>query len=401
MQQIGYDSSGIRRFNERLILTALGKHGACSKTELAKLTNLTSQGVMRIVNELKAQGLVKFKTKRITGKGRPSELMDLDPKGAYSIGVMIGRREIKIILMSIVGKTLAEFQQAYDYPDPFRVIEVIEQALVQLLVNLNKEERQKLKGIGIAMPWFLGRWSDGKEMPKEIGDIWENIDFPSLLESKLPYPVMIANDCSAAAGAELLYGKGRENSSFLYIYIDSFIGGGIVINGNLHQGIRSNAAALASYPVSHSTSPHLAKGRRPFEILLNRSSLMSLIDFLNYHQHSIDNLHDLQVFLDTDLASADQWIDDCSEALAELVISYVAMLDLDTVFIDINLNGPIISRIIEKTSKKVASFIERDLDSPIILQGSLGKSAIVRGGAILPIYSNFIADKSVVFKNNK
>lgn len=401
MQQTGYDSSGIRRFNERLILTALGKHGACSKTELAKLTNLTSQGVMRIVNELKSQGLVRFKTKRITGKGRPSELMDLNPNGAYSVGVMIGRREIKIILMSIVGKSLAEFQQAYDHPDPFRIIEIIEQSLDKLLIALNADERKKLRGIGIAMPWFLGQWSDGQEMPKEIATIWGSIDFPSLLESKLKYPIMLSNDCSAAAGAELLYGKGRENTSFLYIYMDSFIGGGLVINGNLHQGLRSNAAALASCPVSRSTLPHLQKNARPFEVLLNRSSLMSMIDFLNYHQHSIENLHDLQNFLDKDLGPVEQWLDDCSEAIAEVIISYVALLDLDTVFIDINLTGPIISQVIERVSKKVASFIERDLHSPLILQGSLGKSAIVTGGAILPLYSNFIADKSVVFKKNK
>lgn len=398
MQQIGYDSSGIRRFNERLILTSLGKHGAMSKTELAKLTNLTSQGVMRIVNELKSQGLVRFKTKRITGKGRPSELLDLDPTGAYSVGVMIGRREIKLILMSIVGKTLAEFQQSYDYPDPFRVTETIKQALDGLLVSLDKDEKLKLRGIGIAMPWFLGRWSDGKEMPKAIAAIWQNIDLPSLLESKLDYPVMLCNDCSAAAGAELLYGKGREHRSFLYIYIDSFIGGGIVINGNLHQGLRSNAAALASYPVSHSKLKPREQDTRPFEILLNRSSLMSMIDFLNRNQHAIDNLSDLQVLLDKDIDAINQWLDDCCEALAEVVLSYVALLDLDTVFIDINLSGPIINHIIERVSKTVASLIERDLHSPLILQGSLGKSAIVTGGAILPFYSNFIADKSVVFK---
>ena len=102
MEQTGSNASGIRRYNERLILTMLSKFGPQSQTELAKLTNLTSQAVMRILNELSDQELVFLESQRVKGKGRPSKVYKLNPKGAYSLGVMVGRREIKMVLMDIV-----------------------------------------------------------------------------------------------------------------------------------------------------------------------------------------------------------------------------------------------------------------------------------------------------------
>ncbi len=398
VQQKGSNSSGIRRFNERLILTMLSKHGALSKTELSKLTNLTTQGVMRIVDDLFEQGLVLLESKRISGKGRPSEMFTLNPKGAFSLGVMLGRREIKIVLMDIAGHIIVDMQESYNYPEPKRILDLIVSSIPHLLANLEPEKLSKIKGIGVAMPWFLGRWSDGQEMPKEVAATWESFNLLEELQSKVTFPVFVSNDCTSASAAELLFGQGKRINNYLYVYIDSFIGGGLVLKGNVEAGVHANSAAIASYPVSPSKSPSLPKPKRPFEILLNRASLMSLIDYLNFQGQEIENLAQLQQGIDRSEFEFNEWIEDCSHALAELAVGANALLDYEAVILDMNLTGPLLSTIIERTEYYIETLIERDIHQPLILKGVLGKNAIMVGGAILPFYYSFMADKSVLFK---
>ena len=397
-QQKGSNASGIRRFNERLILTMLSKHGPQSKTELAQLTNLTTQAVMRIVDELFDQELILLESQRIRGKGRPSGLYIINPKGAFSFGVMVGRREIKIVLMDIAGHIIADMQESYNYPEPTRILDIIVSYIAHLLVNLDAKQHHKIRGIGVAMPWFLGRWSDGQEMPNEVAQTWDSFNLYDHLKSKVDFPVHISNDCTSAAAAELLFGQGKRVNNYLYAYIDSFIGGGLVLKGNIENGAHANSAAIASYPVKPSNLPYLSQYKRPFEILLNRASLMSLLDYLRHKGETIENLAQLQQSIDQDAIDIEEWLDDCSHALAELAVGASVLLDYEALIVDINLTGPLLNTIIERTEAHIANLIERDVYRPKVLKGVLNKNAIVVGGGILPFYFSFMADKSVLFK---
>ena len=46
-------------------------------------------------------------------------------------------------------------------------------------------------------------------------------------------PVSFARDTAAACVAELVAGRGRDLKSFLYLFVDTFVGGGLVINSHL------------------------------------------------------------------------------------------------------------------------------------------------------------------------
>ena len=49
-------------------------------------------------------------------------------------------------------------------------------------------------------------------------------------------PVYVQNDATAACGAELVFGTGERPKDFLYFYFGYFIGGGLVLNGQLFTG---------------------------------------------------------------------------------------------------------------------------------------------------------------------
>jgi len=57
------------------------------------------------------------------------------------------------------------------------------------------------------------------------------------------------NDATAACVAELVFGKGAEFQSYLYFFVGTFIGGGVVLDGRLYSGQFGNAGAVGSLPI--------------------------------------------------------------------------------------------------------------------------------------------------------
>lgn len=62
-------------------------------------------------------------------------------------------------------------------------------------------------------------------------------------------PGSAAKDTAAAGVAELVAGRGRSVKSFLYVFVDTFIGGGLVIDSHLRAGLHGNAGAIGSMPL--------------------------------------------------------------------------------------------------------------------------------------------------------
>ena len=100
----GTTQSGVRLYNERLALSLIRKHGSLPKAEIARLTGLSAQTVSVIVRQLEAdQFLIKETPKR--GKvGQPLVPFSLNPDGAYSIGLKVGRHSGDLILLDLTGK---------------------------------------------------------------------------------------------------------------------------------------------------------------------------------------------------------------------------------------------------------------------------------------------------------
>ena len=100
----GSNQVGMGQFNERVVLQAIRLHGALPKAEIARLTNLTAQTVQIIIARLEADGLV-LKHAPVRGKiGQPSVPMALNPDGAFSIGIKIGRRSLDVLLVDFAAQ---------------------------------------------------------------------------------------------------------------------------------------------------------------------------------------------------------------------------------------------------------------------------------------------------------
>ena len=390
----GSNQHGMRQFNERTVLQAIRLHGAMPKADLARLTQLSGQTVSIIVDRLLDDGLL-LKQERVRGKvGQPSVPLSLNPDGAYSVGVQVGRRNLELLVADFCGQPVDRFELRYDYPDPERLLGQITQGL-QTLQARRGEAWSRVVGLGLTAPLSLHQWGDvlGGEAAQALA-AWERIDLPAEVQALTDLPVVFAKDTVAACVAELLQGRGRSLRSFLYIYVSTFVGGGLVLQGHIMGGERGNAGAIGSLPVGLASK----KGAPPQ--LLQMASGWQLEQALVAAGHDATALHRDSIMHPDYAAVTGPWIAQASHALAMTVASASALLDLDAVVIDGSLGHSLMEALREAIRSALHQYRFDGMHQPELLTGEIGAHARALGGALLPLHTQFFPDKDIFLKQD-
>ena len=213
-------------------------HGPLPGAELARLTHLTAQTISLISKRLLDDGLL-IKGELLRGKvGQPSVPLALNPDGAFAIGIKIGRRSLDVLLVDFSGQSRQRLSLDYPFPDPDTLFDAIDARLKALVKGLGRSAAQRIQGIGIAAPLSLGGWQALLGVEPEQAAKWQRIDIRERVAARTKLPVQLVKDTAAACVAELVAGRGREMRSFLYVFVDTFIGGGLVIDSHLHAGLQ-------------------------------------------------------------------------------------------------------------------------------------------------------------------
>ena len=246
----GSNQSGMRAYNERLVLSLVRQSGPLAKAQISQMTGLSAQTVSVIMRALEAEGLLE-KGEPVRGKvGQPSVPMALNKSGAFFLGLKIGRRSVGLVLTDFMGQVVDRISQYGGYPSPDGVVQFTRDGIKTLLDKLPPEHQARVAGLGIALPFQLWDWAGLLEAaPVEMAD-WRARDIAADIADICDFPVFLCNDASAACGAELVFGDQDRPRDFLYFFVSYFVGGGLVLDNALYIGATGNAAALGSIPVA-------------------------------------------------------------------------------------------------------------------------------------------------------
>lgn len=392
----GSNQGGMRQFNERVVLQAIRLHGTCPKAEIARLTGLTAQTVQLIIGRLEADDLVR-RLAPVRGKvGQPSVPMALNPDGAFSIGVKIGRRSADMLLVDFTGQVRERLTLSYLFPDPLKLFGDIDAGLRQLRKSLKPALRKRLHGIGVAAPLSLGGWKVLLGITPELAQEWNDIDMRERIASlgaAQGLPVEFVKDTAAACVAELVAGRGRSMRSFLYLFVDTFIGGGLVLDSHLFGGLNGNAGAVGSLPMGLSTSTGV-----PPEQLLNVGSLWSLEALYTKAGVDADAWVDARALDAPWLASTQAWLERGCPAIALAINSAACLLDLGGVIIDGSFGRELLAELVSGVERALDLYNWEGAARPRVLAGTIGSDARAMGGALLPLYANFAPDRDLFLK---
>jgi len=390
----GTNQSGVRLYNERLALSLIRRHGSLPKAEIARLTGLSAQTVSMIIKQLEADGLVlKEKPKR--GRiGQPPVPISLNPDGAYSLGLKIGRRSADLMLLDLVGGVRGTTHRTFRYPTPEHTIRLFEEGFDIVTRDLQPRQLARICGVGIAAPFEIWNWENEIGAPHDVLQEWRSFDIKEEIAKTFRGPVHICNDATAACAAELTFGEGDRYRDYVYFFIGSFAGGGIVLNGSLFQGRSGNAGALGSMAIPATGAMGAAQQlirSASIYVLENKLAATGLDPMLLWQNGS-----DWGEFGRT----LDDWIDEAATGLAVAALSAVAVLDCEAVIIDGALPAAVRSRLVGATREKIESLDRQGLSPFTVVEGTIGGDARVMGGASVPLLSNFAIDRDVLFKEN-
>jgi predicted NBD/HSP70 family sugar kinase len=394
LQPRGSSQGGLRQYNERVVLQAIRLHGALSGAEIARQTRLTAQTVSMITKRLLDDGLLLKGAPQRGKVGQPSVPLRLNPDGAYAIGIKVGRRSLDVLLVDFTGTARQRSTLDYRFADPDQVLAEIAQRLKGIRRKLPPAQRERVQGIGVAAPLALGGWQQLLGFPAEIADKWNRIDLRAEVAQLTDMPVELIKDTAAACVAELVAGRGRSVKSFLYIFVDTFIGGGLVLDSHLRAGASGNAGAIGSLPLWMARSDR----DKPPAQLLSVASLLNLEQLYSAAGLDVGATADARALRGKWRAVTEQWLGQAAAAIAQAVNSAACLLDLDSMILDGSFSRELLEALLARCERALGRYSWEGVARPTLMAGTIGSDARALGGALLPLYANFAPDRDLFLK---
>lgn len=390
----GADQAGVRAYNERLLLALVRRYGPLSKIEVARLTGLSVQSTSAIMNRLQADGLLKREPPLRGRVGQPTVPMSLDPDGAFSLGLKIGRRSCDLILIDFRGAIRNRMQRRYAFPTPAMILDFLRASLPEVTGALDPAHQARIAGLGVAMPFQLWTWESEIGAPHGAMDEWRNLDIEGLVASACPWPVTLCNDATAACAAEFVFGRHWRYRDFLYFFVGAFIGGGVVLDGALRIGRTGNAGALGSMPL-----PERGENGQ-FLQLIARASIAGLERRVqsagitpSTNWSTAETWPDFGPHLD-------EWIEEVAAALAYASLAAISVIDFEAAVIDGAMPAPVRERLTTRVREVFETLDRRGLSDLAFVPGVIGPDARPIGAAALPFIRNFGRDQEVLLKDS-
>jgi predicted NBD/HSP70 family sugar kinase len=187
-----------------------------------------------------------------------------------------------------------------------------------------------------------------------------------------------------------VFGGHEGLQDFLYIFIGSFVGGGLVLNGTLVPGQSGNAAAIGSMPVPG------ASGNA--QQLIRTASLYTLEARLIAAGKATGWLWSVPGAWKEAGSELDDWISEASASLAYAVTAASAVIDFQAVVLDGAFPASIRAQLVEAVAERTLGFDRQGLTQAQVLPGTIGASAREVGAGCLPLIANFALDREVFFK---
>lgn len=227
----------MKKINQQEILKLIHNKGPISRSEIAEITGLVPATVSNIVKEFIHMNLVKEAARGVSNGGRKPILLEINPLGAYVMGLEWGISEIKGVLLNLNSETVMSKCVEVNNFEPENFVQATEEMINEFFSHLSNA--QKVLGIGIGLHGLV----DVKEGISLYAPHfhWENINIKQILSERLDLPIFLDNDVRVMAMGEKWSGPNREIENFIFINSGLGIGSAIVIKNELLYG-RDSAA---------------------------------------------------------------------------------------------------------------------------------------------------------------
>lgn len=238
-----------------------------------------------------------------------------------AIGVDIGGTSIKGASITDKGEILDRFSLKMDkLATPETSFGLMCDEIEKFLKD--KSYKNEIIGIGLGVPGILdkekGIVKSSPNMPK-----WINFKISDFVQKRLHTPVKIVNDASSAALGEAKFGTGKNYKNIVMITLGTGVGGGIIIDGKLYDGLGGTGAQLGHSVIRYKGRPCSCGRRGCLEAyasataLINQAKLMRI----KYPESELNKVSEIEAKTVFDLARSG---DKLSLKLVKEYVSYLS-----------------------------------------------------------------------------
>ncbi len=191
-------------------------------------------------------------------------------------GIDIGGTGIKIGLVDDIGQTMAfDRLPTRESEGPTAAMQRVADVIGSIEQQLGISDKIARVGLGAPGPMDLPRGY--LVAPPQLPSWW---DFPlrETVSKMLGHSVSFLNDANAAAYGEFWLGSGRNDTSMILLTLGTGVGGGIIVEGELVNGVNSFGSECGHIIVDSSPTAELCVwggGRGQLEAYASASGVVS------------------------------------------------------------------------------------------------------------------------------
>ncbi|RME00190.1 MAG: ROK family transcriptional regulator [Calditrichaeota bacterium] len=233
----------LKELNRSLVMRIIREEGPNSRAEIARKTGLSVPAILKIVSGLIDDGYLREIGEGQSTGGRKPVLLDIQPDGAYAIGINLTPNFIRAAMVKL------NFEIAYDTRTPINPKQGYKAILQQMLtlieevITKSEVQRSKILGIGVAHPGVMGNEADKILIATNLSSL-QNAPLGEDIEKFFHLPVTLEVDARASALAEMWLGDAAGIDNFLTIDIGFGLGSGLVLGRKIYRGSNGLAGEL-------------------------------------------------------------------------------------------------------------------------------------------------------------
>lgn len=238
---LAVSASDIRAINRTSILELIRCHGPISRTEVAQRLRLSLPTVMRIVDELIHENLVRSANRKQWSGGRKRDLVEFNGSEHLVIALDMGGTKFFGAVATISGEILFENYFQHGQTEAEASYLALCEALEQLIQQA-RSTGYPILGLAIGVPGMIDPQTGVVSLAPSVN--WQDFPLKQRLGEKFSFPITIENDVNLAVLGEFWFGTEPGEENVVLMAIGTGIGAGIVINGMLYTGAHQIAGEV-------------------------------------------------------------------------------------------------------------------------------------------------------------
>lgn len=236
------ETTGRQGFGPGRVLGLITSRQAQTRTAIAEVTGLARSTIVQRLDALFEAGLILETDERRPSKGRPSQVLQLNPAAGLIVALDVGEERTRIAVSDLGLRIITERIELLPVGDgPEVILSRITTAIREMIQTAGLADRP-IAGIGIGLPAPVD-YEAGQVAGWSIMSGWDGYDIRSHLRGEYEAAILIDNDVNLLTLAEHRR-YWPDVPHLLYIKAGNGIGSGMIVDRRINRGAQGAAGDI-------------------------------------------------------------------------------------------------------------------------------------------------------------